>query len=293
MITGIAFQTKARTVDHLGREQIADTPTAISELWKNAFDAYARNVTLDIFDGKNPVALIGDDGHGMNRDEFINRWLVVGTESKATNERTAVEDRNGLYLRPRQGQKGIGRLSCANLGPILFLVSKRRDEPFVAALVDWRLFENPFLNLSDVHLPVVEFKARQELLDLIPDLVEGLARNLCDSENKERSARLEAAWTAYDNLYKAEQADGSSNKIGAPSSEIRASIEALNFEARHIANWPVWSGESEHGTALLVSDINYDLQVQLETEIADSSARAARDRFFENSVELCGSVRRS
>lgn len=281
MITGIAFQTKARTVDHLGREQIADTPTAISELWKNAFDAYARNVTLDIFDGKNPVALIGDDGHGMNRDEFINRWLVVGTESKATNERTAVEDRNGLYLRPRQGQKGIGRLSCANLGPILLLVSKRRDEPFVTALVDWRLFENPFLNLSDVHLPVVEFKARQELLDLVPDLIEGLARNLCDPENKERSARLEAAWTAYDNLYEAEQADGSSNKIGAPSSEIRASIEALNFEARHIANWPVWSGESEHGTALLVSDINYDLQVQLETEIADSSARAARDRFFE------------
>ena len=40
MITGVSFQTRARTVDHLGREQIADTPTAISELWKNAFDAY-------------------------------------------------------------------------------------------------------------------------------------------------------------------------------------------------------------------------------------------------------------
>lgn len=84
MITRVAFQTKARTVDHLGREQIADTPTAISELWKNAFDAYARNVALDIFDGENPVAVIEDDGHGMNRDEFVNRWLVVGTESKAT-----------------------------------------------------------------------------------------------------------------------------------------------------------------------------------------------------------------
>jgi hypothetical protein len=42
-ISAVAFQTKARTVDHLGREQIADCPTAISELWKNAFDAYARN----------------------------------------------------------------------------------------------------------------------------------------------------------------------------------------------------------------------------------------------------------
>ena len=130
MITSVAFQTKARTVDHLGREQIADTPTAISELWKNAFDAYARNVALDIFDGENPVAVIEDDGHGMNRDEFVNRWLVVGTKSKATSERTPVKDRNGLDPRPRQGQKGIGRLSCANLGPILLLVSKRRDQPF-------------------------------------------------------------------------------------------------------------------------------------------------------------------
>lgn len=281
MITGVAFQTKARTVDHLGREQIADTPTAISELWKNAFDAYARNVALDIFDGATPVAVIEDDGHGMSRDEFINRWLVVGTESKATSERTPIEDRNGLFLRPRLGQKGIGRLSCANLGPILLLVSKRRNQPFVAALVDWRLFENPFLNLSDIQIPVVDFDEKGELLGQIPALIDGLARNLHDPEDQTRSVRLEAAWTAYDGLYEAERAEGTSNKLGSPSSELRTSIAALGFEARHFAQWPVWSGESEHGTALLVSGINYDLQVQLETEIVDSSARGARDRFFE------------
>ena len=62
MIQGIAFQTRARTVDHLGREQIADCPTAISELWKNAFDAYARTVELNIYAGTEPVAAIVDDG---------------------------------------------------------------------------------------------------------------------------------------------------------------------------------------------------------------------------------------
>ena len=51
MIKEFAFQARARTVDHLGREQIADCPTAISELWKNAFDAYARNVQLNLYDG--------------------------------------------------------------------------------------------------------------------------------------------------------------------------------------------------------------------------------------------------
>ena len=123
-------------MDHLGREQIADCPTAISELWKNAFDAYARQVELNIYPGDQPVASITDDGHGMSRDEFSQRWLVVGTEAKATVDRTPVKDRNGLRLRPRQGQKGIGRLSCANLGPLLLLVSKRKGIPFIATLVD-------------------------------------------------------------------------------------------------------------------------------------------------------------
>lgn len=281
MITSVAFQTKARTVDHLGREQIADTPTAISELWKNAFDAYARNVALDIFSGSEPVAVVSDDGHGMNREEFINRWLVVGTESKATTERTPTADRNGLYVRPRQGQKGIGRLSCANLGPVLLLVSKRRNNPFVAALVDWRLFENPFLNLSDIYIPVVEFETKEELLPQLPSLVNGLAQNLSDREDMRRASRLEAAWESYDALFESEHAAGVSNKLRAPSVELRATISELNFEPRHLSRWPVWAGDSEHGTALLVSQINYDLKVLLETQIADSSARATKDRFFE------------
>ena len=81
MIEALSFRTQARTVDHLGREQIADCPTAISELWKNSYDAYARSVGLHIFDGDEPVAAIFDDGHGMDHSQFVDRWLVIGTES--------------------------------------------------------------------------------------------------------------------------------------------------------------------------------------------------------------------
>ena len=31
------FRTKARAIDLLGRNQIADLPTAITELWKNLY----------------------------------------------------------------------------------------------------------------------------------------------------------------------------------------------------------------------------------------------------------------
>src|ERR1035438_5003508 len=91
-----AFQTRARTIDHLGRGQIADCPTAVSELWKNAYDAYASSVALHIFDGAFPISAVVDDGHGMNRDEFMERWLVVGTESKLSAASVSELDRNGL-----------------------------------------------------------------------------------------------------------------------------------------------------------------------------------------------------
>lgn len=132
-------------------------PTAVSELWKNAYDAYARAVSLHIYSGQSPVAAIFDDGHGMSREDFVTRWLVVGTESKATDDVTDQAQRGGLKLRPRQGQKGIGRLSVAAIGSAVLVVSRKAGQPFVAGLLDWRVFENPFLLLEDIAIPVVEF----------------------------------------------------------------------------------------------------------------------------------------
>lgn len=62
----------------MGREQIADVPTAVSELWKNAYDAYARTVSLHIYSANPPTAEIYDDGTGMSRSAFVDKWLVVG-----------------------------------------------------------------------------------------------------------------------------------------------------------------------------------------------------------------------
>ena len=42
-----ACKALARTLEMLGRQQIAGIPTAISELFKNANDAYADKVEVD------------------------------------------------------------------------------------------------------------------------------------------------------------------------------------------------------------------------------------------------------
>lgn len=269
MVDAVSFRTRARTIDHLGREQIADCPTAISELWKNAYDAYATTVGLHIFDGAVPVAVVVDDGHGMNRQEFIDKWLVVGTESKASGGDVPEEDRNGLPLRPKQGQKGIGRLSSAFLGPLLLVVSKRRNQPFTAALIDWRLFENPFLYLQDIEIPITEFGAKEQIFARLPAMFEALRGNLRgNSRDSARDGRIAVAWKNFDTLEVAE---------GKPST--RAAMEQVvdnaTFEPGHFEQWPLWRGVKEHGTILLIADIVFDLEAQLARRIHPEDAGAA------------------
>ena len=281
-----AFRTRARTVDHLGREQIADCPTAVSELWKNAFDAYARSVQLDIFDGASPVAAIVDDGHGMNREEFMERWLVVGTEAKAYADDTPEVDRNGLNPRPRQGQKGIGRLSCAHLGTTLLLVSKRTHDPFVAALVDWRLFENPFIDLFDIRIPSTEFDDAEQLMKRLPLLKDALVENVSGGAERDgRGKRIRDAWQAFDDRF-GDKMTGNRSPSHFSSTELIDSIENVPYQERHLDQWKVTDGNSRHGTALLVAGLSYDLRAQLDDGSPDQTARFAKDRFFETLVNF-------
>lgn len=275
MVDAIAFQARARTVDHLGREQIADCPTAISELWKNSFDAYARSVHLHILDGEIYTATLVDDGHGMSKEELLSKWLVLGTESKVSGTDVPNIDQNGLPLRRRQGQKGIGRLSAAALGPLMLLISKRDSSLFVAALVDWRLFENPFLFLADIKIPVVEFASPSDLLPLVDKMFDRLMGNIWgDNDDLSRKARLERAWADFEKLEKAE------NK-----NSTRAAIEAVLLKAsiteRQLNHWAVWQGQQPHGTAMIIADISFDLRVLIPglLETADESiAEIARSR---------------
>lgn len=279
MTQHVTFQTRARTIDHLGREQIADCPTAISELWKNAYDAYARQVSLHIFDGDMKISAVVDDGHGMNRNEFESKWLIVGTESKTNGFSIPEFDRNGLPERPKQGQKGIGRLSSAALGPLLLLISKRKNSDYVAALIDWRLFENPFLFLNDIQIPVSEFKHKNDLSEVLPQLFDQMMGNIWgSSDDPARTTRIADAWNAFS---KQEIEDG----LEVTTQEkIEQTLIQDVFKEEHFSKWDVWSGDSTHGTAMFIADVQYDIYIQLSnTELnqADDTEKSTRERFFQ------------
>lgn len=281
-IQTIAFRTQARTVDHLGREQIADCPTAISELWKNSYDAYARSVSLHIFDDKTPVVSLFDDGHGMSYEEFVEKWLVVGTESKyqiKTDEaakKQEEEERDGLPKRTKQGQKGIGRLSSANLGPLLLIVSKRKNHDFVAALIDWRIFENPYLLLSDIEVPISQFASPNHLFGLLPEMFERLTDNIWGTaKDPERTKRLQLAWDTFDKVTLQNVPE-----VQKPSEAIANTIISAHFEDKHFQPWSVWQNKSSKGTALLISEINDDLKAQLRSAEPNPLNDETRKKFF-------------
>lgn len=274
MTESVSFQTRARTIDHLGREQIADVPTAVSELWKNAYDAYARTVSLHIYRGDPTCAAIYDDGTGMSRSAFVDKWLVVGTESKVDDQPVSSDQRQGLPERPRQGQKGIGRLSVAALGSVVLVVSKQAEARFIACLVDWRLFENPYIFLHDIKLPVVEFDSPSELDGLIEGLRAGLLENFTGSdEDPARCGRLLAAWDQFDAL------DQGRTSGSLTSARIRSALTTKIPYAMHLADWSVWTGARPTGTALVMTELNSALTAwTLEgEESATEEAESIRD----------------
>lgn len=163
------FRTKARAVDLLGKGQIADLPTAISELWKNGYDAYADNLRADLYkEGYNGLSksyfILSDDGKGMSGIDILDKWLVLGTDSKSRAE-LDIESEDTLWKRPRikAGEKGIGRLSVAYLGNPMLMLTKKIGYPLEAVYFDWRLLENYNIFLDDITIPIITIDDLNEI----------------------------------------------------------------------------------------------------------------------------------
>jgi signal transduction histidine kinase len=144
----------------LGRQQIAGIQNALSELFKNAHDAYATLARADYFEGQK-LLVVRDNGVGMTRKDFVDKWLVLGTESKFGDNGPKQFRPEGMDSRPITGEKGIGRLAIALLGRMVLVLSRARREnglqDLVVGLVHWGLFELPGLNLDEIEIPVETF----------------------------------------------------------------------------------------------------------------------------------------
>ncbi|MGC1302987.1 MAG: ATP-binding protein [Caulobacteraceae bacterium] len=203
------FSVRARAVDMLGRQQIAGIPTALHELFKNAHDAYAKHVEVDYFRAQRLLSL-RDDGDGMSRADFETKWLTLGTESKVGANKTELPAFGPRGLKPRRvlGEKGIGRLAIAAIGPVV-LAQTRRDpteaqaDELTVALVHWGLFEIPGVDLGAIEIPIQtlvggELPNRDTMATLVAKTQENIAA--LTSEDDPRRATLLSALAAIEDV---------------------------------------------------------------------------------------------
>jgi len=202
------IRTRARAVDMLGRQQIAGIQNALSELFKNAHDAYATEACVDFFEnaGANGEGFLAirDNGIGMTQDDFEGKWLVLGTESKVGTQRSAHYRPPDMLARSITGEKGIGRLAIALLGrQVLVMTRAIREDGFhqlVVALVHWGLFEIPGLNLDEIEIPIEVFEGGtlpsaqniKTLRDQLSNCVKKIAENHPDVEAAPLLAEIDA-----------------------------------------------------------------------------------------------------
>ena len=148
------FAVDAALLQELGERLIGRAHIALAELIKNAYDADAINCRIR-FEANR--ILIADDGHGMSQQEFLKRWMRVGTTHKVDQQKSR---RLGRAL---TGSKGIGRLSAQFLASEMTLESTSVDQPgeTLFAMVDWSMISRG----QDLQTVEVEWEMRRDAPD--------------------------------------------------------------------------------------------------------------------------------
>jgi signal transduction histidine kinase len=140
----------------LGEELNPNPDKGILELVKNAYDADALKctVTLTNTEKSGGAITIEDDGDGMDVEDILSGWLVLGKSGKSTKQKTRLG-------RTPSGSKGLGRLAALRLGSKAMLTThpKGDDKAEHNLLIDWDDFDNVDL-IDEVPLAIETAKLK-------------------------------------------------------------------------------------------------------------------------------------
>lgn len=100
----------------LGVQNFTTSESAILELVKNAYDADAKNLLIEI--NKDKIEIL-DDGKGMDENDIRKNWMYVGKSDKGY--------KNEEGDRVLAGSKGVGRFALAKLGNKAIIYTKKID----------------------------------------------------------------------------------------------------------------------------------------------------------------------
>lgn len=147
------FKTSARIVFEIGKESIENKIIALSEIIKNSYDAGATECNVVIKEDGEPINLfdkkissieIIDNGIGMDDNDLLNNWLVIGTNNKKVEKQQIT---NSKFNRIPVGEKGIGRFAVNKIGNKVTIITKKENKSCYCLKIDFNEFlENKMLD---------------------------------------------------------------------------------------------------------------------------------------------------
>lgn len=124
------FAISLSILNHLGRNLYRSFVTVLGEAISNSWDANAENVNIYVDREKNSF-IIKDDGIGMSRDDFQNKFLKIGYSKRKSGE-TKSPDKERPYI----GRKGIGKLALLSCADKITVMSKTAGGDYVGGVID-------------------------------------------------------------------------------------------------------------------------------------------------------------
>jgi len=140
-------------VNHLGLNLYSNTPSVLSEVVANSYDADATNVEISISQELNKIIII-DDGNGMSIADINNKFLRVGYQKRISGE-----SHSKKFKRPVMGRKGIGKLSLLSIADTIEIHSKTEQGEGCAFVLSKIELEKQIGQNGGIYKPLeVDFK---------------------------------------------------------------------------------------------------------------------------------------
>lgn len=123
-----SFEISLSVLNHLGRNLYRNFITVLGEAISNSWDADANNVWIDIKSDKG--FFIKDDGSGMNKRDFQNKFLKIGYSKRKSDGMASPNQR------PYIGAKGIGKLALLSCAEKISVISKTESTEYIGGVID-------------------------------------------------------------------------------------------------------------------------------------------------------------
>ena len=121
----LKFEFSLEVLNLLGRGLYRSFATVIAEAISNSWDAEARQVLVTVKKGK---LIIEDNGRGMNRGDFQDKFLKVGYSRR--------QDPNNKSKRIIIGRKGIGKLAMLSISKKVTILSRKKGDKITGGIIN-------------------------------------------------------------------------------------------------------------------------------------------------------------